>query len=315
MNNMLQLKNYLDIIEKYVPAGSKVAYWDIPLYLNVGDIFIYKGTECFMKKHSYDVVSRLTKKGVNNFIDSKNKLSSDTIILMQGGGNFGDLYPSYQAVREKVLEAFPLNKVIFLPQTVHFDNREKFQASAEKINNHKDVTIFVRDTVSAKLLSEKVSCTVLLCPDMAHALWDDLPKQFDKNKENTLWLIRDDKEKTDLSSIPGKPQRKDFKDWSNLIRHDDRAVKNFLAQVEDAAPPTKCELVATIWESYTDRLVDNIIQRLISYKSVVTSRMHGQIICALLDIESQMINNSYGKNSRYYNTWLKNISSCSLIDK
>ncbi|MCY9421777.1 pyruvyl transferase, partial [Bacillus paralicheniformis] len=41
--------------------------------------------------------------------------------------------------------------------------------------------------------------------------------------------------------------------------------------------------------------------------------LHGHILSCLLGKENVVIDNSYGKNANYYNTWMKDIPSTKLI--
>ena len=44
----------------------------------------------------------------------------DGVILMPGGGNFGDLYTLYNEFRLKVIEDFPDNRIVMPPQQAAF---------------------------------------------------------------------------------------------------------------------------------------------------------------------------------------------------
>ena len=69
---------------------------------------------------------------------------------LHGGGNFGDLY-RYQRHREKVVRAYPGHRIVILPQTVHFRDREQLRKSAERMRGHPDLHLFVRDRRSLDL--------------------------------------------------------------------------------------------------------------------------------------------------------------------
>jgi exopolysaccharide biosynthesis predicted pyruvyltransferase EpsI len=43
------------------------------------------------------------------------------------------------------------------------------------------------------------------------------------------------------------------------------------------------------------------------YKFVISTRLHGHILCLLLGIPSIIVDNSYGKNKRFYDTWLNEV--------
>lgn len=46
------------------------------------------------------------------------------------------------------------------------------------------------------------------------------------------------------------------------------------------------------------------------YDLVITTRLHGCILAVLLGIPSIMVDNVYGKNKTYYETWMKDIPHC-----
>ncbi|MNP69123.1 putative pyruvyl transferase EpsO [compost metagenome] len=68
----------------------------------------------------------------------------------------------------------------------------------------------------------------------------------------------------------------------------------------------------TIWAKYTDYLVNKAVKRFGSYRSVQTSRLHGHILSCLMDKPNTLLDNSYGKNSSYYQTWTSGIKTASL---
>ena len=91
MQNQLQ-NLLLDILD----GEKNIIYVDYPVYLNVGDLAIYHGTQrCFERLG----VNILGSWSFYNF--SFPKLANSTIIFCQGGGNFGDLYFHQKISRKK----------------------------------------------------------------------------------------------------------------------------------------------------------------------------------------------------------------------
>lgn len=144
-------------------GDQKVAYIDMPLYFNVGDLLIYKGTERFIEEYNVNVVYRAGYK-----YNSK-KVESADVILLQGGGNFGDLYGKHQSLREDIVKKFPGKKIICLPQSIHYENSDNLSKSLEIFRKHSDFHFCVRDHESIKL-AKKFTDKVYLMPDMAHSL-------------------------------------------------------------------------------------------------------------------------------------------------
>ncbi|RWR01191.1 exopolysaccharide biosynthesis protein [[Pantoea] beijingensis] len=310
------LKDKLSVIDNIVPRGSKVVYLDIPLHLNVGDLLIYKGTEQFFKEREYQVLARRTDKSSLKYVQEVNNLPDDVIILLHGGGNFGDLYRHHQILREAVVKKFPKHKVVFLPQTVHFKDSNALERSASVIRQHENLTIFCRDTRSQKILRENFCDEVILCPDMAHSLWDVFPKQKENNiMRDTLWMIRKDIEETNISGLQGVPGISGYEDWEDICSDKDRNVMKILDNMERFNKLLRSGLVPTVvlWDSYTDKLVERVNKYFMSHETVVTSRMHGHILCCLLGVKTRLLDNSYGKNSTYFDAWTSKVPDCELI--
>ena len=54
-----------------------------------------------------------------------------------------------------------------------------------------------------------------------------------------------------------------------------------------------------------EKHVNNAIEFLSEYPLVITTRLHGFILCYLLGIPVIVLDNSYGKNKNFYDTWFK----------
>ena len=81
----------------------------LPYYDNVGDVLIWEGTENFLRTLSHKCLKRAS---IDTF--DFGILDSNVIILLQGGGNFGDIWIEHQAFRLKIIEKYPQNKIVIL---------------------------------------------------------------------------------------------------------------------------------------------------------------------------------------------------------
>ena len=70
------------------------------------------------------------------------------MLLLHGGGNFGDLWPTHHEFRCRLLEEFPHHRLIQLPQSVSFASTERRDRIARLIANHSDFHLFVRERQS-----------------------------------------------------------------------------------------------------------------------------------------------------------------------
>ncbi len=96
LHPMSELKHKLKDILSVIPPGSDIYYVDYPVHANGGDLLIMKGTEQFFVDNNIQVKARYS---VLDFPDVLNIPKGTIIVLL--GGNFGDLYPYHQRLREK----------------------------------------------------------------------------------------------------------------------------------------------------------------------------------------------------------------------
>jgi pyruvyl transferase EpsO len=287
---------------------------DLPYYSNIGDILIWEGTEQFLKKQN---IKCLYKSSCD--IYKRYKASNDVTILLHGGGNFGDIWRRHQDFRLKVIKDYSNNPIIVLPQTVYYENSKTMDMDAIEMGKHSHLTICARDINSYHLLKDKFSNnTILLVPDMAFYIPVHFLNKFRKEeKKELLFLKRIDKElaTSSMDILNNISSDLDVRDWPSMNQ------KNIL-----------------LWSSYKlsglnnklnhpiDRLVDLHFQNIIktylikmgvnfisSYKQIYTTRLHVAILATLLSKSYIFIDNSYGKNSTFYDTWLSDIEEIKFI--
>ncbi|KXZ20166.1 polysaccharide pyruvyl transferase family protein [Bacillus nakamurai] len=303
---MISLKETLTGLLSVIPPQSEIIYADYPLYGNVGDLFIMKGTEAFFKAHGIRVKKRWNP---DNFPFGR-RVGRNAVIVCQGGGNFGDLYPYYQAFREKIVKAFPENRIVILPQSIYFRDEKQRRRTAALFSEHRDLHLFTRDNVSYETAKRYFSANHIgLMPDMAHQLFPIIPKSAASCGK--LHFIRTDGEANpDLQ----KDDPVQSYDWKHVLSAADRRGIAFLQTVnvlnKKAGNPLP---MALIWGKYSDYLVKKAIRFFSRYETVETSRLHGHILSSLLGKKNTVIDNSYGKNANYYHTWMKEAPNTRLI--
>ncbi|OAB41551.1 exopolysaccharide biosynthesis protein [Paenibacillus macquariensis subsp. defensor] len=302
------LKTELRKILNVIPSGSSIYYIDYPVYNNGGDLLIMKGTEAFFRDHNIHVQARYS---VLDFPDEL-VIPKDQIIVLQGGGNFGDLYPVHQRLRERIVAEYIHNRIVLLPQTIYFKEESEYDRTAQLFNNHRDAHLFVRDTLTYGVAIQKFhNCHVYLSPDMAHQLWPIVPKS--RPDKELLCFFRTDIEKTSEQLQFESDGQGDFLDWASLYNRVEKKAINMIAKVmRKGSGPLPMH---AIWDKYSDYLVNKAVRRFSGYRNVQTSRLHGHILACLMDKPNTLLDNSYGKNSNYYNTWTSGIESSQLVVK
>jgi pyruvyl transferase EpsO len=308
---MQALKERLGAIPKLFPAGARLAYLDYPVHENVGDLLIMLGTERFFRDYRLDVRYRAS---AFNFRPPNFLRDPTSVVICHGGGNFGDLYPTFHSFRESIVRRYPANRIVVLPQTVHFEDPERLRASKAVFGGHRDLHLLVRDEESFRIAREHFSDNVYLVPDMAHQLWpvSGVTPRAAKGSDRELLLIRRDGEGTPL---PETIERRaaEFRDWKDLLKPTDW----YLLYAAVWAQRLDRRLGNTLpagwaWRRYAGMLVARGIRLFAGYERIVTSRLHGHILACLMAKPSVLLDNSYGKNSSYYRTWTSGIGAARL---
>lgn len=310
MNIQQRIEFLKEIIFKQVTPliDSDYIFIDLPYYSNIGDTLIWKGTETFLSKWSYKCILRAS---FQTF--SFPKLSKDIVIIMMGGGNWGDLYAPHNQLRRDVVKRYPDNKIVILPQTVYYEGARNAYADAIVFRKHPKLTICARDRYSYRFLKLfGFSRDVLLVPDMAFCIEADELKQIAKpliNKD--LIFKRIDKEKADLSAVEKYLERREYdvSDWP-LYEGKDPLVDKLYSLISKGEM-TKADQFAL--EIYMPTRVKVGTEHISKYDRVFSNRLHGSILAILLEKSVYILDNSYGKNSQYYNTWLRDTEGIRLL--
>lgn len=289
---MPKLREDLKIILGSIPPHSEICFFDYPVYFNIGDLLILRATEKFFADHSIRVMHRSSCFDLQLDLD----INAETILVFQGGGNFGDLYPHHQQTKEKVLARFPKNRAVVLPQTVFFSDADKFEETKIALNKHQELHIYVRDQKSADRLRD-VRAKVILCPDMAHWLYPISPTR--RIKAETLYLLREDGERN-----LGQRTMATNVDWAGLVplslRERVRSIQSFYRHPN--CDEKYVDRYRT-WIELVNELLNVAINRFSEFEVVVSSRLHGAILASLIDKNVRFIDNSYGKISSYHQSW------------
>lgn len=294
-------------------VDSDYAYLELPYYENIGDTLIWEGTRIFLKQIKYKC---LYSASFTTFYN--HKIPQGATILLQGGGNFGDLWKEPHSFRKKIIELYPNNKAIIFPQTVWYENQENIKADEIFFAKHPNVTMCARDNASFKFMQEHFPKNkVLLVPDMAFFIDFDKFGKFNTNKiERTLYAKRIDKElKNDIwpSFIP---QNTEIHDWPTF---EYKAVKyaradyivgwlNFFANIKGIKPINRLiDLIRLLF--YRPQYIKDCVKFINQYDTIYSTRLHIAIASAMMCKKVYLLDNSYGKNYSFYDTWLTDLET------
>ena len=319
---------------------SSCALLNYPDYPNIGDHLIWAGTVMLLKTvMGVDIryVASIQEFSEQQLHQKANKLP----ILLQGGGNFGDLWPHHQKFRERIVQTYPDRPIFVLPQSIYFQSSDKLQHAAQIFNAHPNLTLFVRDRRSYDIAQQAFhQCQVILSPDMAFQLTQLRQFPVSTVPMGTLYHCRQDDESNgaftpDQLNLPSLSVH----DWISYERNWQMQLTEYRLKrwainayrevwQRRLGHPQEWKSLQLWARHYTpdfsdlDRpdlhrqswsFIHSGIYQLRQYAQVITNRLHGHILCTLLDIPHLFLPNSYYKNQAYYQAWTRHLSGCQFI--
>lgn len=276
--------------------GRPVHYLDIPAYENVGDLLIYLGTLRFLHDNNCDPLL------VRPCFGYSPHQPKGAVIVLQGGGNLGDIYPAHQRFRERLISTYRHNRIVILPQTIFFRQPLAFDRARKIFNAHPDLHLFVRDKPSL-VLAKKLTDKAAMLPDMAHQLY---PIRTTGNHPSCgpLRLYRTDQESArNHWAGHGQEDRQSPIDWPDIAPKSKILMRKLFALPAKVGVPFANDYFMWWWEATARVLVNKAIDLFSRHDSVITDRLHAHILASLMNIPSTVIDNSYGKNQHYVRAW------------
>jgi len=309
----------LDIEQKVTPTIDRdYVLLSLPCHSNIGDTLIYEGEKDFLKKIPYKCIFKSSTYDFDN-----RDIPQDVLILFHGGGNFGDIYDIESEFKNKIISKYPNNKIVFFPQTVFYQNDSNLKSDAELYGKCKDLTICARDKFSYEILSKNFSNRVILVPDMAFCI-DNARLVSKVAVGKTLFLKRTDGEIYSGFDYAELHSDVEVHDWptrehtapcywlDNYVRHAVSILTYLIGKKNHDR--IMCAYKNYIWERYIFPYnVDEGIKFINCYETIYTTRLHGAILSLLLNKKVVLYDNSYGKNSSFYFTWLEDVDDIRLI--
>lgn len=281
---------------------SDFALVDFPDHRNIGDSAIYVGELDAMETLGFGRPSYVCTR--KNYRGNLEKYCPNGPILMHGGGNFGHLYPSHQELRNSIFERYGKRKIVLLPQSIHFDTGPLLEETRRVIDKASDVTLLVRDHESEAFANRHFDCRVMLCPDAAFGM--QVPEHLPSADTEWSLLLRSDKE---AKSTPlhkriqtlGTPF-----DWYDLPQAKASNGQRYRDKIANLGFSYGRSGMAKLEQCYSALARSRVfvgLARLGKGKAVVSDRLHAHILSSLIGRQQIILDNSYGKISRYQNTW------------
>lgn len=285
---------------------------DEPVHRNVGDHLIHLGIERFFHDHGMRIVARAHTYSYHRRWLGR-RISQDTVIVCNGGGHLGDLYPAHQELREQLVIDFPLHRIVVLPQSLYFKDDGRIRQAADIYRGHPDFHLFLRDPDSLRGAEAMGLDRLYLAPDMAHALYPlQLPKHALASLRQPLYLLRRDTE----DAAGGRTEHgvDDVLDWPDIVRPRDTVALAALAAafrlLRRVGPPRALNVLL---DQRRTILIERGVALLAAHDLIITSRLHGALLGLLLGKRVRLLPSLTGKSSAYYDTWLTDHERCEYV--
>ncbi len=227
----------------------------------------------------------------------KRYVSKEDVLLITGGGFIGTLWMNEQSMVESVIENYPNNKTIIMPQTFYFsedeDGKKERNHMKNLIEKHSDIHIFAREEKSYQFCKQyfKSANSIELVPDMVINL-NYMNHSIDR--ESVLLCFRTDKEKVLDDTI--LQELYDKLEQTHLMIHKTDTV------IHKRIGLKKRE------EYFASKLLE--FQK---SKIVITDRLHGMIFAAITGTPCIALDNLSHKVKGVYE-WLKPLNYIVFVD-
>jgi pyruvyl transferase EpsO len=233
-------------------------------------------------------------------------LPADTVMLIHGGGNFGDLYPEHEQFRRRVLVDLPDRRIISLSQSLHFVDSAGIDDCRRSLEAHPDLTLTWRDRASFEFAQTHFpDCQSVLVPDMVLGLvpWEP-PRTTMRPRVAVSILGRRDRETTGLRRLADEAGLN--RDWS--LAWPEKIVIRPVNWVISALGRRRGELADRIrtraFIRHASILGTAAARQVCSAKFIVTDRLHATITALLLDVDVLAVHSLDHKLEHLLETWL-----------
>lgn len=222
---------------------------------------------------------------------AKKFIKDDDIILLQGGGNIGNIYERPEKGRRKVIELFPNNKIILFPQTVYFSETEEgdreLEITKKVYNSHKNLVLMAREKRTFEFMKKNfMNAKIYFTPDIVMTL----NKQANLHRNGALLLFRTDKEKS-------------FDD--EAIKSIENKIQSMYKKFEYSDMYIGSGMV-NVGGKYRDKFLDEKFKQFQTSEVVITDRLHGMIFAAITGTPCVAFGNFNHKIEKSF-WWLKDL--------
>ncbi|WP_368498784.1 polysaccharide pyruvyl transferase family protein [Herbiconiux sp. A18JL235] len=288
--------------------ASDVAILDAPNQTNVGDSLIWAGELAYLRRMGL----RLRYVADIKTFDAGRlrRVMPRGVVLLHGGGNFGDLWVGHQMHREKVVRELPDYRIVQLPQSVYFKSKERAETANSILGQHPDFHLLLRDPLSLERAAELLpALSTEFCYDMALGYQPPEPPHPPRPK-SILIIAREDREAASgLSSVTQdwiQGAEITSTDWhsegwlatkyrlARACMHLQRTLARANRKLR-VTPVLPQVIERSLIKSLNQINIDGALKWYASASIVVVDRLHAHVLALLLGLDHVALDNNYRK--------------------
>lgn len=282
-------------------AEKRVVLFVSPEHGNLGDHAIAKAEMTFFRDYMPEIPIVEISYGhyLYDSLGIEKYITKNDVLVTNGGGYLGTLWFHNEEMVRHIIERFPDNKIIILPQTIFFedgDEAKKQLAITRAIySNHRRLLFCAREQNSYdfvtkyQLLARTENC--YLIPDMVAYLSESKGNVV---RSGILICIRKDKE-----CILSNEQKSEIESYAKMSGEDVHYTDTVLKRR------------VSIDERYV--ALESKFDEFRGAKLVITDRLHGMLFAAVTGTPCIAMNNKSGKVKGCYRT-IQHLKYIEVID-
>lgn len=247
---------------------KRIWYFCVPTHSNLGDQAQACCIEKYFRKFFSDhIVFKLSNNAFDFYEEKilmilKEKIKETDLIFFQSGYTFTGIHP-YENMHRKIVENFPYNKIVFLPQTVKFKNQKILENVQNFYGKYDNIYFFARDKISYDIYKS-------IFPEHrnVHCFPDRVTTEignydFNNNERNGILLcVRNDVEK--------------LYSFQEISLFKEKLQKIAKVSLSDTNSETKENSLKEYWKKI-EETIDDYAQ----YQVIITDRYHGTIFALI----------------------------------
>lgn len=247
---------------------KRIWYFCVPTHSNLGDQAQACCIEKYFRKFFSDhIVFKLSNNAFDFYEEKilmilKEKIKETDLIFFQSGYTFTGIHP-YENMHRKIVENFPYNKIVFLPQTVKFKNQKILENVQNFYGKYDNIYFFARDKISYDIYKSifpehrNVHCF----PDIVTTEIGNY--DFNNNERNGILLcVRNDVEK--------------LYSFQEISLFKEKLQKIAKVSLSDTNSETKENSLKEYWKK-----IEGTIDDYAQYQVIITDRYHGTIFALI----------------------------------